>query len=441
MRILIIDDDAGLRRPLSILLEEAGHSVAAEEDAENGLVRARAEDFHVILCDVHLPGIDGLAFLRRYRGMGGTALLIMMSAFGTEEEAFAAMREGAYDYIRKPFVVDEVLLTLRKAEERERLRREVETLRASMRDRGGDPHFIGDSPAMRQVIELVSRAAGRSEPVLVLGENGTGKEFAARAIHRLSDRSAGGFVAVGCAAIPAPLLAVELFGESHGRLSQSAIPRSLLAAAEGGTLFLDQVHALSADLQLRLLEVIEGSAAGRGPDIRWMAAASAPLEWAVERGAFHPDLLARLDAIHIDLPPLRDRREDISSLIAHFAQRAAHRGGRSVSVTPAALQLLVSHEWPGNVRGLRQAIERAAGLSDTGRLDCEDFQLDITPVRPPRTSGAEALALKPQLEALEREVITRALTATRGNRREASKLLRVSLRTLFYKLRRYGLEV
>ena len=443
MRILLIDDDAGLRRPLALLLEEAGYEVVTEGDGEAGLARAQAGEFRVILCDVHLPRLDGLSFLRRYRAAGGTALLIMMSAFGNEEEAFAAMREGAYDYIRKPFVVDEVLLTLRKAEERERLRREVESLRASMRDRAGEGLFVGDSVAMRQVAELVARAADHPGPVLITGESGTGKEFAARAIHRQSARGEGSFVAVGCAAIPAPLLAGELFGPAHGGAARA--PQNghqpLIESAQGGTLFLDQVLALPADLQARLVESMDASERTGRPDVRWMAAAEAPLAWAVERGAFRGDLLERLGVIQISLPPLRDRREDIPSLIAHFAQRAAQRTGRPVSVSPQALQVLAAHDWPGNVRGLRQAIDHAATLSETGRLDREDFQLDLAPPAPARAPAGETHALKPQVEALEREVITRALTATRGNRREASKLLRVSLRTLFYKLRRYGLEV
>ncbi len=437
MRILIVDGDLALRRPLALLLDEAGHSVVTESDGESALARALVESFDTILCDVQLAGLDGHTFLRQYRASGGKGLVIMMSAFGSEEDAFIAMREGAYDYVRKPFAVDEVLLTLRKAEERERTR-SAPAVGHDLPPASIDTQFVGESSAMRHVLTLVNRAAAEQAPVLIRGEPGTGKEFIARAIHQRSDRGGGPFIGMTCDAIPEALLATELFGDAHGDATTTAMPGGAIASAADGSLFLSQVHALASTHQGELASRMRQHT-DTGP--RWIAASDQDLDRAVLSGAFEPAFL-ELFALVIPLPALRERRDDIPSLVTHFVHRIATRSGRSVSLTPRALQALVAHDWPGNIRGLRQVLERASTLSASGRLDHEDLQLDLQggEKTEPIFVG-DGLALKPQVEALERQVITRALTATGGNRREASKLLRVSLRTLFYKLRRYGLEV
>ncbi len=453
MRLLIVDDDAGLRQSLGLLLAESGYDVVSEGDPEDGLARATSEPFDLILCDVRMPKMDGLTFLRRYRAERGSALLIMMSAFGGEDMAIAAMREGAYDYLHKPFKPDEVTLTLRKADERERLKREVEQLRASLGSDAVRDLMIAESPALRAVLELAERVAAHDTTVLLTGESGTGKEVLARAIHRMSPRSAGPFTAINCAAIPEQLLESELFGHVRGAFTGASGDRpGIFESTDGGTLMLDEIGDMPLALQSKLLRALEdgeirrlGGQESRAVDVRVVAATAKDLERAVERGEFRDDLYYRLNVVRLHLPPLRERNQDIPALVAHFARQAAEKLGRPVSLTPRALAALSAHGWPGNVRELRNALERAAVLSSTGRLDVEDFALHAANGNGRSTNGVYmpvpgTYELKPQIEQLERAPIVRALDASKGSRREAAQLLGVSLRTLFYKLRRYRLE-
>ena len=446
MRLLIVDDDADLRQSLSLLLREAGYDLVAEADPEEGLRRALAEEFDAILCDVRMPRLDGLAFLRRYRNERGSALLIMMSAYGSEDAAIAAMREGAYDYLRKPFRPDEVLLTVRKAEERERLRREVETLRSTLGADAVRDLVVAESRVMRDLLELASRVARHSTTVLVTGESGTGKEVLAKAIHRMSPRAEASFTAINCAAIPEQLLESELFGHTRGAFTGATADRAgLFEAAHQGTLLLDEIGDLPLGLQAKLLRVLEegeirrvGAREGRKVDVRVIAATAKSLGDAAERGEFRSDLYYRLDVVRLQIPPLRERREDIPALLAHFARQSAQRLGHPVSITPQALAMLTDHSWPGNVRELRNAVERAAVLGGSKPLDCSDFALAQTR----NGSGHVPLPLngsydlRSQVEEVEKALIMRALEASGGNRREAASLLGISLRTLFYKLRR-----
>jgi two-component system response regulator AtoC len=461
MRILIVDDDAGLRQSLGLLLKESGYDVTAEGDPEQALVRAGTEPFDLILCDVRMPRMDGLAFLRRYRADGGDALLIMMSAFGSEDAALAAMREGAYDYLHKPFRPDEVTLTVRKAEERERLRREVASLRATLGPEQVRDLVVAESRPMRDLLELASRVAAHNTTVLLTGESGTGKEVLARAIHRMSPRSGAAFTAINCAAIPEQLLESELFGHVRGAFTGAATDRQgIFETAHEGTLLLDEIGDLPIGLQAKLLRVLEegeirrlGARDARRVDVRVIAATAKPLDRAVERGEFRDDLYYRLNVVNLHIPPLRERREDIGALIAHFARQAAQRLGRPVSITPRALVMLGEYGWPGNIRELRNAVERAAVLGAAGRLDVADFPLGTLAGNGNGNGHANgngngngtasangSYTLKLQVEALERVTIVRALEASKGSRREAAQLLGVSLRTLFYKLRRYQLE-
>jgi two-component system, NtrC family, response regulator AtoC len=444
MRLLIVDDDAGFRQSLALLLGESGYEVEAEGDPERALARATAEAFDLILCDVKMPDMDGLSFLRRYRADGGAALMIMMSAYGDEDAALTAMREGAYDYLPKPFKPDEVVLTVRKAEERERLRQEVETLRSSLGMGAVGDLVVSQSRAMRDVVELAARVARHNTTVLITGESGTGKEVIARAIHRMSPRSERSFTAINCAAIPEQLLESELFGHTKGSFTGATSDHpGLFEIANGGTLLLDEIADLPQALQAKLLRVLEegeirrlGARESRKIDVRVLAATGRPMEQAVERSEFRSDLYYRLNVVRLHIPPLRERPEDIPELLTHFARQVAQRLGHPVSVTPAALVALTRHSWPGNVRELRNAVERAAVLSAGGLLDCKDFALtDGTSAT--QSSGTNgSLDLKSQVEAVERAAIQRALEASKGNRRQAANLLGISLRTLFYKLRR-----
>lgn len=458
MRILVVDDDPGLRQSLGLLLSEAGHEVTAEGDARRALERAPDVDPDVILSDVRMPGMDGLAFLREYRTAGGNALLLMMSAYGTEDAAIAAMREGAYDYLHKPFRPDEVLLTLRKVEEREGLRREVASLRASLGAGQVQDEVVAESAAMRHLLELANRVAAHDTTVLITGESGTGKEVLARAIHRMSSRADGPFVAINCAAIPEHLLESELFGHTRGAFTGAATDRAgLFEEATDGTLLLDEIGDLPAGLQAKLLRVLEerevrrvGESKSRAVNARVIAATATRLEDARAAGEFRDDLYYRLNVVELEVPPLRDRQEDVPALLAHFAQRTAKRLGRPISFSPQALSYLSHYKWPGNVRELRNAVERAAVLNETGRLEREAFVLGATPPQNGNGNGSAHgaahpaapgdLLLKSRVEALERDLVQQALQASGGSRREAADLLGVSLRTLFYKLRRYRLE-
>ena len=443
MRLLIVDDDAGLRQSLTLLLEEAGYQVAAEADPEQALRRAASEAFDLILCDVRMPKMDGVTFLRRYRGDGGSALLIMMSAYGTEDSALAAMREGAYDYLHKPFRPDEVTMTIRKAEEREKLRQEVEALRSTLGAGVVQDLVVCESQAMRDLLDVASRVARHSTTVLITGESGTGKEVLARAVHRMSPRAERSFTAINCAAIPDQLLESELFGHAKGSFTGATADRpGLFELAHEGTLLLDEIGDLPLELQAKLLRVLEegevrrvGGREARKVDVRVVAATAKELQQAVEHGEFRADLFYRLNVVHLHIPPLRERPEDIPALLAHFAGQAAQRLGHTVSVTPAALAALSHHSWPGNVRELRNAVERAAVLGGIGPLEPRDFAM--TGTNGNGAGGTPAgLDLKSQVEAVERQAILRALEASGGNRRQAASLLGISLRTLFYKMRR-----
>jgi two-component system response regulator AtoC len=437
MHLLIVDDDADIRRSLGQGLEDAGHKVTVESDPERALHRAASGSFELILCNVRLPRMDGVTFLRRYRAGGGSALMMMLSASGGEEGAIAAMREGAYDWVQKPFRAEEVGFAIRKAEEHERLRREVEALRSTVGASTVNDLVVCESRVMRDVVDTASRVARHSTTVLLTGETGTGKELLARAIHRMSPRSEQTFTAVNCATVPSQLLESELFGHVAGVTpSANADHAGVFETASQGTLFLDEIGALSTELQARLVRVLEegkvtrtGSREPRQVDVRVIVASSRPLE------------LPHFSAVKIQLPALRERPEDIPALLAHFAGQAAHRLGHPVSVTPNALAALSHHNWPGNVRELRNAVDRAAAMAGAAPLDVKDFagingNGNGNGNAGSNGGGHTGLDLKSQVEAVERQAILRALEASGGNRRQAASLLGISLRTLFYKMRR-----
>jgi len=444
MRLLIVEEDASSRQSLGRLLGEAGYTVESEGDPERALARAMAEEFDLILCDVKMAAMDGLTFVRRFRAGGGSALIIVMTASGNEDDALAAMQEGAYDYLQKPFKPDAVILIVRKAEERERLRREVEALRSTLGMGAVRDLVISQSKAMRDVLELAGRVARHNTAVLITGESGTGKEVVARAIHRMSPRSEGSFIAINCAAIPEQLLESELFGHIKGAfIGATADHPGLFELTDGGTLLLDEIADLPQALQAKLLRVLEegevrrlGAREQRKIDVRVLAATGRSMEEAIETGEFRSDLYYRLNVVRLHIPPLRERPEDIPELLTHFARQMAQRLGRPVSITPSALAALTNHAWSGNVRELRNSLERAAVLSAGGLLDSKDFALSngASPAQNGSVSGS--LDLRSQVEAVEREAIQRALQAAKGNRRQAASLLGISLRTLFYKLRR-----
>jgi len=450
-RVLIVDDEPGLRQSLGLLLTDAGYAVTAEQDGKRALERATAEQFDLVLCDVRMPEMDGLTFLRNYRQRGGGALVIVMSAYGGEDAAIAAMKEGAYDYLPKPFRPDEVVLTLRKAEERERLRQEVAGLKAQLAAGPGERGLVAASAAMQQALALVARVAEHNTTVLITGESGTGKEVIARAIHRASPRAARAFVGINCAAIPENLLESELFGHVRGAFTGATADKAgLFEQANGGTLLLDEIGELPIGLQAKLLRVLQeseirrvGDQKTRRVDARVLAATARELEAEVRAGRFREDLFYRINVVVITLPPLRERHEDIAPLARHFVARLAQRFGRPLSLTDSAIAWLEQQEWPGNVRELENAIERAAVLTNHEILSPADFRSEPLPSPISQDLGEKGEGrgtLREAVEDAERDAIVAALKATDGNRREAAKRLGVSLRTLFYKIERYGVE-
>ena len=450
-KVLIVDDEPGLRQSLGLLLTDAGYAVVAEQTGRRALERAATETFDLVLCDVRMPEMDGLTFLRHYRQGGGNALVIVMSAYGGEDAAIAAMKEGAYDYLPKPFRPDEVVLTLRKAEERERLRQEVAGLRAQLSGGPAERGLIAESGAMRQALALVARVADHNTTVLITGESGTGKEVIARAIHRASPRANRAFVGINCAAIPENLLESELFGHVRGAFTgASADKTGLFEHANGGTILLDEIGELPIGLQAKLLRVLQegeirrvGDQKIRTVDARVLAATARDLEVEVKAGRFREDLFYRIHVVVIELPPLRERRDDIAPLARHFSARLSQRLGRTVSLSDAALAWLEAQEWPGNVRELENAIERAAVLTNHAMLSPTDFRIEPLPSPLSQDLGEKeegSGTLREATESAERTAISDALKATDGNRRAAAELLGVSLRTLFYKIERYGLE-
>lgn len=445
-RVLVVDDEPGLRQSLGLLLADAGYEVVAEGDGTHALARALGDPVDLILCDVRMPDMDGIAFLRAYKQRGGGALVIMMSAYGGEEAALSAMKEGAYDYIPKPFRPDEVVLTLRKAEERERLGNTIATLRAQLDTTPTARVLVAESRAMQQALEVVGRVAEHATTVLITGERGTGKEVIAQAIHRASLRAAGPFVAVNCAAIPDTLLESELFGYVKGAFTGATSDRpGLFEQADHGTLLLDEVGELPLPLQAKLLRVLQeselrrvGDQKTRRVDVRLLAATAKDLAAEARAARFREDLFDRLNVVTIHLPPLAERREDIAPLARHFATHLAQRLGQPIALGDGAIAWLVEQPWPGNVRELEHAIERAAVLSDKPVLEAEDFATARAASRPaPDVAEGGAASLREAVERAERAAIGAALAAAGGNRREAAKRLGVSLRTLFYKMERY----
>jgi two-component system response regulator AtoC len=449
MNILVVDDELGLRHTLSLILQAEGHAMRAASDGAAAFELLAQATADVILCDVRMPGMDGLAFLDRYKAGGGTALVIMMSAYGDDEAAVEAIRRGAYDFIAKPFRADQVLLVLRKAIEREQLQRTVAQLHEELTALRAPSGIVGRSPQLAAALGLAEKVARHPSTVLVTGESGTGKELVARYIHRASPRAAAPFVAVNCGAIPESLLESELFGHAKGAFTGATSERDgLFAEADGGTLFLDELGELPMPLQVKLLRALQegevrrvGDNDSRTIDVRLVAATARDLEADVSEGRFRADLYYRVNVMHIHLPPLRERTEDVPELIRYFIDRFNKRLGLQVEgATAATMRALVEYPWPGNVRELENVVERAMVLAEGPQLDVQQLPgLVVTPSTAAAATSPLDLSVKRRTEELERSLISEALERTRGNRTRAAKLLDLSHRALLYKIREYGL--
>jgi two-component system, NtrC family, response regulator AtoC len=461
-RVLIVDDEQNLRHMLQTLLKREGYEPVGVASVESALKELEERPYDVIITDLRMPGQSGMDLVDQVRSRNLGTTVVVMTAYGSRDIAIEAMKRGAYDYISKPFEADELVLLLRKAEERERLFRENQTLHKQIRAVGGEPEAgLGDLVARsRQMLDLfrtVRRIAEFKTTVLIGGESGTGKELVARAIHRLSPRAAGPFIAVNCGAIPDTLLESELFGHRKGAFTDANRDRKgLFEEASGGTLFLDEIGELPVGLQVKLLRVLQegeirrlGDSQDVKVDVRVVAATARNLASEVEKGAFREDLFYRLNVFALHLPALRDRREDIPLLVEHFITRMNARMGLAVTgATDDAMQMLMDYPWPGNVRELENCIERAIVLCEGADIDVEVLpeRIASSAVTPPPQSPETApddgdLSIKRASRRSEEVLIRRALLKTRGNRTRAAELLEISHRALLYKIKEYGIVV
>jgi DNA-binding NtrC family response regulator len=452
--ILLVEDKDSLRRVLRLTLENAGYTVTEAADARIALNEIAAGPHKLVLTDLRMPNGSGLDVLRAARAADGSIPVIVMTAFGSIDEAVQAMKDGAHDFLQKPVDSNHLLLLVERALEQERLRTENILLREEWSKRYGFPRILGESEAIKRAVAETQRVAQTETTVLLLGESGTGKELFARAIHHLSDRRDKPFVAFNCAAIPETLIETELFGHERGAFT-GANDRRLgkFELAASGTVFLDEVGELPLAVQGKLLRVIEERVVdrigGRAPvpvDLRVVAATNRDLKAAVDAGNFRSDLFFRLAVFPLEVPPLRERGNDVVMLAKHFAaQLGKELRGREVSLSDAACSALLAHRWPGNVRELENAIERACILSDSLVLEPNDLGLgkktttDADVAGSFDLSGSLSDASQRALRIVERQKIINELAACSGNKMQAAESLGVSYKTLLTKIRDYNL--
>jgi len=450
-QILVIDDEENLRHMLCAMLTRQGYQVDSAENGIEALQRLKERVFDFILCDIRMPEMDGKEFLARALEEHVPSPVIMMSAYGSVDTAVECMKMGAYDFISKPFKKDEIVMVLKKAEERERLKSENSQLRTVVSDRDGFCGIISRNAAMLEIFAQIRKVADHKTSVLILGESGTGKELVARAIHNSGARGGSAFIAVNCGAIPENLLESELFGHVRGAFTDASSDKSgLFEQADGGTLFLDEIGEMPLSLQVKLLRVLQeeeirkvGAAASRKVNVRVISATSRDLEDDVRQCKFREDLFFRLNVFTIMLPPLRERVEDIPQLVGHFAVKYARAPDAPViRIAPDAMRLLLGYGWPGNIRELENVIERGSILGDGLAInaDCLPMTLRTSATTLAGGEGGENLSIKKAEDAIERELIRKALIKTGGNRTQAARILEISHRSLLYKLKEFGIE-
>jgi DNA-binding NtrC family response regulator len=448
-RILIVEDDQEMARFLAELLSEEGCDVATSRDGLSALENYRPGFYDLIITDLMMPRMKGTELVRRIKAADPEAVILLITAFGTIESAVEAMRAGAFHYITKPFRSDELLIHVQRAIEQRQLRREIDQLRTEVERRYRFGDLIGRSPGMKRIFETIARVCDLAANVLIVGESGTGKEMVARALHANSSRAAAPFVAINCAAIPETLIESELFGYVRGAFTDAKKDRpGLFHEASGGVLFLDEIGEIPLLLQAKLLRVIEdrevrplGGNRSEKIDVRLVSASNRLLEDLIHERRFRQDLYYRLNVIRIDLPPLRERAEDIPVLVEHFIKKFAHKAQHRVEgIDKEALALLIGHRWPGNVRELEHTIERAVLLGKGPTIGVNDLPAQLSGTDPRKLPLAEAVARSFTLRDLEREYIERVLENTGGNKTEAAKILGVDRTTLYRKLEEYKVK-
>ena len=445
-RILVIDDDQGVRDSMARMLRGAGYAVETAPSGEDGVVMAKGNAYDVILSDMRMPGISGLDVLRRLRDQRVDAAFIVMTGFGTVDSAVEAMKLGAVDFVQKPFFRDELLMRVKSVADRRQLARQVDLLQRQVRPSVPPLEaIVGESEAMQRVKDLIVRAAAAPGTVLITGETGTGKELVARAIHGVGPRAGRPFVALNCAALTDSLLENELFGHARGAFTGAAAARpGLIEHASGGTLFLDEIGTMPAGVQAKLLRALEagevrriGENEARRVDVRFVAATNADLQGAVDAGTFRNDLYYRLNVLRIHLPPLRERPGDVARLIDVFIERTGGPAGIT-GINDAARQALLAYDYPGNVRQLEHIIQRAAAVARSPILEPEDLPEELFASRhaDAQVSAADGTVAAAR-ERAEREMIVATLARNNGEVSASARELQVSRTTLWRLMKKH----
>jgi DNA-binding NtrC family response regulator len=439
-RILIVDDETVVRDSLASWFDSEGYETGVAAGGREALTAIQKTQYDLALLDIKMPGMDGMELQKKLREADPELTVIIMTGYASVETAVQALKAGAYDYITKPIDPDELVHLVSNALGHKRYRRELEQLRANLEEVYPDTRLIGNSPAMRKVLESIEMVAPTDTTVLIYGESGTGKELVARAIHAASPRRHMPMVTIHCGALTETLLESELFGHERGAFTGAQYrKKGKFEVADGGTVFLDEISDISLKTQTDLLRVLQekeivrvGGTQQIHVDFRCIAATNKSLEELVKAGTFRPDLYYRLKVFAIDLPPLRERREDIPLLAAHFVRKFATAMNKPApKLSPAAVDVLLAHDWPGNVRELENAVERAMVIGRGAEIEPADFPFQLQA----RSAGGGQT-----LEEVERAHIERVLRETEGNLSRAARLLAIDRTTLYNKLRRYGLK-
>ncbi len=445
-KVLLIDDDASLRRVTEYSLQSAGFHVLSTADGREGLAAFLTESPQVVITDIQMPGMSGYEVLQQIKAERPETLVIVITAFSSVEKAVEAMKQGAYDYLAKPFSRDELVLVVNKAFNLLGLQEENQRLRDELEHQVDFDHMVGISDVMQNVFDVVRRVAPTEARVLITGESGTGKELIARAIHQGGGRSKEPFVAINCAAIPATLLESELFGHVRGAFTGAVRDRAgKFEQADGGTLFLDEIGEMPIELQPKLLRVLQEmeveplGGKSRSVNVRIIAATNQDVDSALEEGRFREDLYYRLNVIPIELPSLRERVEDIPLLVTHFLKR--YSSASPVGISESALESMAAYSWPGNVRELQNAVERMVILNHGEMLDFHHLPAKI--ISTSSSSRSQIVELPPEgypLEMIEKEVVVQALERNDWNQTRAAAFLQVPRHTLIYRMEKYDIK-
>lgn len=454
-KILVADDEQSMREFLDIMLKKEGYKVSLASNGEEVVELIEKDIFDLALMDIRMPRLDGISALRKIKATSPETIVIMITAYASADTAIKAMKEGAYDYITKPFKVDEIKLIIKNALEKKNLQKENILLKQVVRDRYHFENIIGQSPKMLALYDLLEKVAPTRTNILITGESGTGKELVARAIHYNNPRKEKPFVTLNCGAIPESLIESELFGHVKGAFTDAiATKKGLFEVADEGTILLDEISELPLLMQVKLLRVLQdkefkrvGSTEDIRVDVRIISATNKDLEEAVREKRFREDLFYRLNVIQIKLPSLRERKEDIPLLTMHFLKRYSEELNKNIStISPEALRILVNYDFPGNVRELQNIIERAVALESGQGLTAQnlssylDQQISTKKVPIDLEIPSEGIDLEKVVEDLERTLLLKALDKTKGIKKKAAELLHINFRSMRYRLEKYGLD-